>query len=96
MASTPRLLKKYNKRRNNQLSYWLATKGGSNPPFFIRIYTMALDEKISFVSGYILTAATAVSMMGLLQAAMVGLFGGFFGLIGKELFYWVKRKIKNG
>jgi len=96
MASTPRLLKKYNKRRNNQLSYWLATKGGSNPPFFIRIYTMALDEKISFVSGYILTAATAVSMMGLLQAAMVGLFGGFFGLIGKELFYWVKRKMKNG
>ena len=96
MASTPRLLKKYNKRRNNQLSYWLATKGGSNPPFFIRTYTMALDEKISFVSGYILTAATAVSMMGLLQAAMVGLFGGFFGLIGKELFYWVKRKIKNG
>ena len=35
MASTPRLLKKYNKRRSNQLSYWLATKGGSNPPFFI-------------------------------------------------------------
>jgi hypothetical protein len=96
MASTPRLLKKYNKRKNNQLSYWLATKGGSNPPFFIRIHTMALDEKISFVSGYILTAATAVSMMGLLQAAMVGLFGGFFGLIGKELFYWVKRKMKNG
>ena len=57
---------------------------------------MALDEKISFVSGYILTAATAISMMGLLQAALVGLFGGFFGLIGKELFYWVKRKIKNG
>jgi len=57
---------------------------------------MALDEKISFFSGYILTAATAVSMMGLLQAAMVGLIGGFFGLIGKELFYWVKRKMKNG
>ena len=57
---------------------------------------MVLDEKISFVSGYILTAATAVSMMGLLQAAMVGLIGGFFGLIGKELFYWVKRKMKNG
>ena len=57
---------------------------------------MVLDEKISFVSGYILTAATAVSMMGLLQAAMVGLIGGFFGLIGKELFYWIKRKMKNG
>ena len=54
-----------------------------------------LDNKISFLGGYILTAATTISMMGLLQAAAVGLIGGFFGLIGKELFYWLKRKI-NG
>lgn len=94
MASTPRFLKKYNRRKSNQLSCWLATKGGSNPPFFI-IYTMALDEKISFVSGYILTAATAISVMGLLQAALVGLFGGFFGLIGKELFYYIKKKVRG-
>jgi len=57
---------------------------------------MALDEKISFFSGYALTVATAVSVVGLLQAALVGLIGGFFGLIGKELFYWIKRKMKNG
>ena len=56
---------------------------------------MALDEKISFFSGYILTVATAVSMVGLLQAALVGLIGGFFGLIGKELFYYVKKKIRR-
>ena len=56
---------------------------------------MALDEKISFFSGYALTVATAVSMVGLLQAALVGLIGGFFGLIGKELFYYVKRRIKK-
>ena len=55
-----------------------------------------LDNKISFIGGYILTAATTISVMGLLQAAAVGLIGGFFGLIGKELFYWVKRKMKNG
>jgi hypothetical protein len=33
-------------------------------------------------------------MMGVLQAAMVGLVGGFFGLIGKELFYYIKNKLK--
>ena len=70
-------------------------KGGSNPPFFISIYTMALDEKISFFSGYALTVATAVSMVGLLQAALVGLVGGFFGLIGKEVFYYLKKRMRK-
>lgn len=55
---------------------------------------MSLDGKISFIGGYILTAATTVSVMGIFQAALVGLVGGFFGLIGKELFYWIKKKIK--
>ena len=57
---------------------------------------MDLDNRISFLGGYILPAATTVSMMSVFQAAMVGLVGGFFGLIGKELFYWIKNKIKNG
>ena len=55
---------------------------------------MSVDGKISFLGGYILTAATTVSVMGLFQAAAVGLIGGFFGLLGKEMFYWVKKKIK--
>lgn len=54
---------------------------------------MSLDGKISFIGGYILTAVTTVSVMGIFQAALVGLVGGFFGLIGKE-FYWIKKKIK--
>jgi len=57
---------------------------------------MAIDNKISFIGGYILTAATTIELMGLLQAAAVGFIGGVFGLIGKEVFYFVKRKIKNG
>jgi len=57
---------------------------------------MAIDNKISFIGGYILTAATTIELMGLLQAAAVGFIGGLFGLIGKEVFYFVKRKIKNG
>ena len=55
---------------------------------------MTLDGKISFLGGYILTAATTISVMGLFQAAAVGLIGGFFGLLGKEMFYWIKKKIK--
>ena len=56
---------------------------------------MEIDNKISFIGGYILTAATTVSVMGIVQAAIIGLVGGFFGLIGKEIFYFIKRKIKN-
>jgi hypothetical protein len=55
----------------------------------------ALDNKISFLGGYILTAATTISMIGIFQAAAVGLVGGFFGLIGKELFYYIKKHIKK-
>lgn len=55
----------------------------------------ALDNKISFVAGFLFTAATSVSMMGLVQAAGVGLIGGFFGLLGKEIFYYTKRKLRS-
>ena len=54
-----------------------------------------LDNKISFLGGYILTAATTISMMGVFQAALVGLVGGFFGLIGKEVFYYLKKQLKK-
>jgi len=54
-----------------------------------------LDSKISFLGGYILTAATTISMMGVFQAALVGLVGGFFGLIGKEVFYYLKKQLKK-
>ncbi len=56
---------------------------------------MDLDGKISFIGGYILTAATTISIMGIFQAALVGLVGGFFGLIGKEVFYYIKRQIRR-
>jgi hypothetical protein len=56
---------------------------------------MAIDNKISFIGGYILTAATTIELMGLFQAALVGLVGGFFGLIGKEVFYYIKKQIKR-
>jgi ABC-type microcin C transport system permease subunit YejE len=54
-----------------------------------------MDNKISFISGFMFTALSSVSMMGVAQAAIVGLVGGFFGLLGKELYYYFKGKI-NG
>ena len=56
---------------------------------------MGLDNKISFISGFTFTALSTVTIMGVAQAALVGLVGGFFGLLGKELFYYLKNKI-NG
>lgn len=56
---------------------------------------MNLDSKISFVAGYIFTAVSSISILGLVQAALIGLIGGFFGLLGKELYYSLKNKIKD-
>ena len=56
---------------------------------------MGLDNKISFISGFMFTALSTISLMGVAQAAMIGLVGGFFGLLGKELYYFLKKKI-NG
>ena len=56
---------------------------------------MTLDNKISFISGFVFTTLSTVNIMGVAQAALVGLVGGFFGLLGKELYYFIKEKIKS-
>lgn len=54
-----------------------------------------MDNKISFISGFMFTALSTVTIMGVAQAAIVGLVGGFFGLLGKELYYFIKIKINE-
>jgi hypothetical protein len=56
---------------------------------------MDLDSKISFFAGYVFTAVSSISILGIVQAALIGFVGGFFGLLGKELYYSLKDKIKN-
>lgn len=56
---------------------------------------MDLDNKISFFSGFIFTAATSINMLGWIQAAAVGLIGGFFGLLGKHFFYYVRDEYRD-
>lgn len=56
---------------------------------------MHLDDRIAYIAGFIFTTASTMNTMGMIQAAAIGLIGGFFGLAGKELFYLVKSKIKR-
>lgn len=54
-----------------------------------------MDNKVSFIAGWTLTTVTSINIMGIFQAALVGLVGGFFGLFGKEVYYYVKTEIKS-
>lgn len=56
---------------------------------------MDMDNKISFLAGYILTAATTISAAGFINAIVLGLLGGFFGLLGKEAYFYTKRGLKE-
>ena len=53
-----------------------------------------MDNKISFLAGYILTAVTTISAAGILNAIVLGLLGGFFGIIGKEAYFYTRDEIK--
>lgn len=56
---------------------------------------MDMDNKISFLAGYILTAATTISAAGFLNAIILGLLGGFFGLLGKEAYFYTKKEVRE-
>lgn len=56
---------------------------------------MDLDVKLSFFAGWLFTMASTITIMGFIQAAFIGLIGGFFGLLGKECFYYVKKEHKS-
>jgi len=61
---------------------------------------MTLDNKISFISGAAVSTVTAVNQYqgitfdAILSMAILGAVGGFFGLAGKQLFYFIKSKFK--
>lgn len=53
---------------------------------------MTMDNKISFIGGWFLTTASTITAAGILNAIVLGLLGGFFGLFGKEVYYHAKKK----
>lgn len=56
---------------------------------------MDMDNKISFIAGWALTTVTTITLVGVFRAAIIGLVGGFFGLLGKEVYFYVKSEIKE-
>ena len=56
---------------------------------------MELDAKLSFFAGWLFTTVSTITLMGFVQAALMGLVGGFFGLLGKECYYYIKGEIKR-
>jgi hypothetical protein len=54
-----------------------------------------MDTKLSFFAGWLFATASTINIMGFFQAALVGLVGGFFGLLGKELYFLAKSQIKE-
>jgi uncharacterized membrane protein YeaQ/YmgE (transglycosylase-associated protein family) len=56
---------------------------------------MTIDNKISFIAGWFLTTATTITAIGIFKAAVLGLVGGFFGLFGKEMYFYVKAEVKS-
>ena len=53
---------------------------------------MNLDDKISFFSGSSLTIMMAAPVYEMTMAIVLGVLGGFAGMVGKHLFYKVKDK----
>ena len=56
---------------------------------------MDMDNKISFIAGWALTTVTTITLVGVFRAAIIGLVGGFFGLLGKEVYFLAKAQIKE-
>lgn len=56
---------------------------------------MTMDNKISFVAGWFLTTASTITAAGIFNAIILGLLGGFFGLLGKEAYFVTKEKAKS-
>jgi len=56
---------------------------------------MDMDAKLSFFAGWLFTTVSTITLMGFVQAALIGLIGGFFGLLGKECYYYVKKEIQQ-
>lgn len=54
-----------------------------------------MDAKLSFFTGWLFTTVSTITFMGFIQAALIGLIGGFFGLLGKECFYYVKNEYQQ-
>jgi H+/Cl- antiporter ClcA len=51
---------------------------------------MHADDKIAYVSGFVMTTVMTVNWNDIFMTAVLGLIGGFFGILGKHLYFSIK------
>lgn len=49
-----------------------------------------MDNQIAYISGMVFTFITTMQFGDILMSFMLGLIGGFAGILGKELYYMLK------
>jgi hypothetical protein len=55
---------------------------------------MTIDNKIAFISGFSFTTIYSMSFYELIMALLLGIVGGFGGMIGKFLYNRIKHYFK--
>lgn len=56
---------------------------------------ISLETKISYICGFLFTSSSVILELSgdILFVTLTGLVGGFFGLLGKDLYGFLKKKI---
>lgn len=53
-----------------------------------------MENKLSFLSGFTLTSIWTMTLYEISLALFLGIVGGIGGVIGKEIYYYIKNKWK--
>ncbi len=51
-----------------------------------------MENKLSFFSGFTFTSIYTMSLYEVGMALLLGIIGGFGGVLGKEIYYFIKDK----
>jgi hypothetical protein len=51
-----------------------------------------MENKVSFFSGFTFTSIYTMTLYEVGMALLLGIIGGVGGVIGKEIYYWIKNK----
>ena len=51
---------------------------------------MSGDDRVAYVGGFITTTLMTVSLNDIVMTSVLGLIGGFFGIMGKHIFYLIR------
>ena len=54
-----------------------------------------MDNKISFLGGFLFTTLSTMTTASVVRTAILGLVGGFFGILGKECYFYVRNEIRD-